>query len=266
MLDRFNRKINYLRISVTDRCNLRCKYCMPEEGIKWIDHNNIITYEEIVQIVKAGVTYGIDKIRITGGEPLVRKGIANLVQMLAAVDGIKDIALTTNGILLEQYADKLAIAGLHRINISMDTINPERYKELTRGGDVNAVFKGIKAAQLAGLSPIKINCVVRNSSMEADAFAVKEFCDENKLQVRFIHQMNLSEGHFAVVEGGTGGDCKKCNRLRVTSNAKIKPCLFSDMEYDIRVLGIEKAFEMALDTKPLKGTKNHTDFFNNIGG
>ena len=184
MLDRFNRKINYLRISVTDRCNLRCKYCMPEEGIKWIDHNNIITYEEIVQIVKAGVTYGIDKIRITGGEPLVRKGIANLVQMLAAVDGIKDIALTTNGILLEQYADKLAIAGLHRINISMDTINPERYKELTRGGDVNAVFKGIKAAQLAGLSPIKINCVVRNSSMEADAFAVKEFCDEKVPPIR----------------------------------------------------------------------------------
>ena len=266
MLDRFNRKINYLRISVTDRCNLRCQYCMPVEGINWIEHNKIITYEEIVEIVKKSVSLGIDKFRITGGEPLVRKGIVDLIKMIAVVEGVKDLALTTNGILLEQNAENLAKAGLHRINISLDTINPEKFRKISRGGDINAVLRGIKSAQLAGLSPIKINCVVNNNSLEEDAMEVKKFCKENNLQVRFIHQMNLAEGSFAKVEGGTGGDCKVCNRLRVTSNAKIKPCLFSDMEYDIRVLGIDKAFEMALNAKPEKGTKNLTNNFNNIGG
>jgi len=253
MLDRFNRKINYLRISVTDRCNLRCVYCMPEEGIKWIEHNKIITYEEIIDIVKIGISLGIDKFRITGGEPLIRKGIVDLIQMISTIKGIKDLALTTNGILLEQYAEKLAKAGLHRINISLDTINPEKFSKLTRGGDVNAVIKGIKAAQIAGLSPVKINCVIHNNSLEEDALTVNKYCIENGLQVRFIHQMNLSEGSFAVVEGGTG-------------NAKIKPCLFSDVEYDIRTLGIEKAFEMALNTKPEKGAQNKINYFNNIGG
>ena len=119
---------------------------------------------------------------------------------------------------------------------------------------------------MAGLFPVKINCVVYNNSLEEDALAVKQFCLENDLQVRFIHRMNLSEGSFAVVEGGSGGDCEHCNRLRITSNAKIRPCLFSDVEYDIRDLGIKKAFEIALSTKPEKGTKNQTNYFNNIGG
>ena len=266
MLDRFNRHINYLRISVTDRCNLRCTYCMPEDGVKWIEHNKIITYEEIVSIVKIAVDLGIDKFRITGGEPLVRKGIVDLIHMLSLINGVKDLALTTNGILLENFAEPLAKAGLNRINISLDTLNPEKFKILTRGGDISDVLRGIDVAKKTSLSPIKINCVVKDSSSEKDALEVKEFCIKNGLQARFIHQMNLAEGSFAIVEGGSGGDCKNCNRLRVTSNAKIKPCLFRDTEYDIRALGIEKAFELALLSKPEKGSKNHYNCFNNIGG
>ena len=266
MLDCFNRKINYLRISVTDRCNLRCTYCMPESGVKWIEHNKIITFEEIEEVVRVAVNLGIDKFRLTGGEPLVRKGIVELINMISSVKGVKDLALTTNGILLEQFAEPMAKAGLHRINISLDTVNPIKFKSITRGGDISQVFTGIKQAQLVGLTPVKINCVIKDTSFEKDALEVKAFCLENGLQARFIHQMNLSEGSFSVVEGGSGGDCTHCNRLRVTSNAKIKPCLFSDIEYDIRELGIEKSFKMAIMSKPEKGSKNHNNCFNNIGG
>lgn len=266
MLDRFNRRINYLRISVTDRCNLRCRYCMPEEGISLISHKDVISFEEIIQVVQVAVNLGIDKFRITGGEPLVRRGIVSLIEMIAHTEGVKDLALTTNGILLEQFAEPLAQAGLLRINISLDTLNPEKYKDITRGGDVAQVIKGIHAAQKAGLKPIKINCVVKSNSQEDDALEVRRFCEENGLQGRFIHQMNLADGVFAVVEGGSGGDCSHCNRLRLTSNGMLKPCLFSDMAYSIREHGIENAFTLALNAKPEKGTQNHSNCFNNIGG
>lgn len=137
---------------------------------------------------------------------------------------------------------------------------------LTRGGDLLKVFKGIEAAKNAGLFPIKINCVIKDNASEQDASEVKSFCGKNGLQVRFIHQMNLAEGSFQVVEGGSGGDCSQCNRLRVTSKATIKPCLFSDLEFGIRTLGIEQAFRLALEAKPEKGSKNHLNCFNNIGG
>ena len=266
MLDRFNRKINYLRISVTDRCNLRCRYCMPEEGACWLKHADILTYEEIRDVVEAAVPLGIDKIRLTGGEPLVRKDIVNLVGMISAVQGVRDIAMTTNGIVLEKYAKDLAQAGLHRINISLDTVDPVKFRELTRGGDIREVFRGIEAARLAGLSPIKINCVVSASSGEPDALLVRAFCEKNGLQVRFIRQMELNAGHFSIVDGGTGGDCTHCNRLRLTSNGKMKPCLFSDLEYDIRQLGIEESIRLALEGKPEKGTVNVNNCFYNIGG
>jgi len=239
---------------------------MPEEGVSWIPHETVITFEEIVAVVKTGISLGIDKIRITGGEPLVRKGITALISMLSALDGIKDLALTTNGILLEEYALPLKQAGLHRINISLDTVNPGKFKMLTRGGDISLVIKGIEAAKNAVLYPIKINCVIKDNTSEQDALEVKAFCENNGMQARFIHQMNLSEGSFQVVEGGSGGDCSQCNRLRVTSKATIKPCLFSDLEFDIRKLGIEQAFKMALESKPKKGSKNHLNCFNNIGG
>lgn len=266
MLDHYNRKINYLRISVTDRCNLRCRYCMPEEGVCMVEHKDILTYEEIQEVVAVAVPLGMDKIRLTGGEPLVRKDIVELVRMIADVKGVKDIAITTNGVLLEKFAQPLAEAGLHRVNISLDTMDPEKFNNITRGGDIRKVFAGIEAARLAGLSPIKINCVIQQSSDEPDALAVKQYCLENGLQARFISQMDLSTGHFGIVEGGTGGDCTNCNRLRLTPTGKMKPCLFSDLEFDIREMGIRQAIEAALFGKPEKGTINLSNCFHNIGG
>jgi len=137
MYDKYNRKINYLRVSVTDRCNLHCKYCMHESNVKWLDHQDILTYEEITHVVKTAVKLGINKIRLAGGEPLIRKDILHLVSMLASIKGIEDLAMTTDGVLLEQFAKPLAEAGLKRVNISLDTIDPEKYTELTRGGKVN---------------------------------------------------------------------------------------------------------------------------------
>ncbi len=266
MFDNFNRRINYLRISVTDRCNLRCIYCMPAEGIRLISHDEIITYERILDVVREAVTLGIDKIRITGGEPLVRKGIVDLVRMISGVEGIKDLGLTTNGTLLEKYASSLADAGLHRINISLDTTDPVKFRKITRGGEISQVFRGIDAAIIAGLKPVKINCVVKESSSDPDAIGVKEFCKKNGLEVRFIHEMNLETGCFSLVEGGDGGNCKQCNRLRLTANGMIKPCLFSDQEYSIHELGIREALLAAIRMKPEKGLSNSNNKFHNIGG
>jgi len=266
MLDRYNRNINYLRISVTDRCNLRCKYCMPESGIKLLPHKMILTFDEIVEVVKTGIKLGINKVRLTGGEPLVRKGIVDLVSMIWNVEGVKDLSMTTNATFLADFAEDLKNAGLQRVNISLDTLNPETYKLTTRGGNIKYVFEGIEAAKKAGLSPIKINCVVMNSSQEKDAKEVAGFCEENDLKVRFIHQMNLSTGEFSIVEGGDGGNCVKCNRLRLTANGKIKPCLFNDLEFDVRELGVEEAYNQAVLNKPKAGTYNKSGEFYNIGG
>lgn len=239
---------------------------MPEEGIQLLNHQDILSFDEIVDVVKTGVEFGIDKVRLTGGEPLVRKGIVDLAGMIWDVSGVKDLSMTTNGILLGQFAEGLKNAGLQRVNISLDTINPEKFSKVTRGGDIQQVFEGIKAAQKCGLNPIKINCVVWKSSEEEDAREVAKFSKENNLQVRFIHQMNLKTGEFSVVEGGEGGNCKSCNRLRLTANGHIKPCLFSDLTYNVRELGIENAFLEALGNKPKSGTYNKSGDFYNIGG
>lgn len=266
MYDRFKRKINYLRISVTDRCNLRCIYCMSDTEIKLFRYEDILSFEEIVEIVKVVVKFGINKIRLTGGEPLVRKDIVKLVEMIAKIDGINDLAMTTNGILLKHYAKPLALAGLHRVNISLDTVNPQKYYEITHGGDITEVLDGIRSAKNAGLSPIKINCVVRNHSAETDAKEVEKFCKENNLQVRFIRLMNLETGNFTIVEHGDGGNCNKCNRIRLTANGIFKPCLFSNIGFSVRKLGIEEAFKSAIESKPEYGTINPTDRFYNVGG
>ena len=266
MYDKFNRRINYLRISVTDRCNLRCVYCMPAEGIKLIPHAEILSFDEIYEVAKVAVSLGVDKIRITGGEPLVRKNIVELVSMIASLDGLKDFGMTTNGIYLKKYAQELADAGLHRVNISLDTMDAEKYNKITRLGDINNVFEGIEAAKKAGLKPIKINCVIKENKLEPDAQAVASFCHENDLQVRFIREMNLETGQFWRVQGGDGGECRICNRLRLTSNGKIRPCLFSDLEYDVRKLGAEQAIFLAVRNKPKSGTHSVKAKFSNIGG
>ncbi|MCD4732096.1 MAG: GTP 3',8-cyclase MoaA [Bacteroidales bacterium] len=266
MYDRFNRKINYLRISVTDRCNLRCTYCMPECGVDLISHKEILSFEEILEVVKVSVELGVDKIRITGGEPLVRKGIVELVEMIARVNGIKDLAMTSNGTLLEKFAAPLKKAGLHRVNISLDTMDPEKYTSITRVGHIKQVLAGINAAKQTGLTPVKINCVIKTSPMEEDARQVAAFCKEKDLEVRFIKEMDLEEGVFSKVIGGDGGHCKSCNRLRLTANGKIKPCLFSDLEFDVRELGAEYAILRSVGLKPKSGTENKINKFSNIGG
>lgn len=266
MYDRYNRHINYLRISVTDRCNLRCRYCMPEAGVNLMQHSDILSFEEIAEVVKVAVSLGVDKFRITGGEPLVRRDIVKLISRIAAVNGVKDLSMTTNGILLEELALPLKEAGLKRVNISLDTLNPEKFALITRGGDISRVLRGINASREAGLDPIKINCVIYKSSSEEDSKQVKEFCRTNNLQSRFIHQMNLENGEFSVVEGGNGGDCHLCNRLRMTANGMVKPCLFDEHEFSVREMGAEKALLAALNIKPLTGCLNTTGSFYNIGG
>jgi cyclic pyranopterin phosphate synthase len=266
VLDRFERNINYLRISVTDRCNLRCSYCMPEDGIKPLLHSDILSFEEITSFTRVAVQNGVTKVRITGGEPLVRKGITALVKMLSLIEGIADLSMTTNGILLKQFAQELKSSGLQRINISLDTIDPVKFAEITRVGNVNDVFEGIAAAKNAGLLPVKINCVIKESKEEVEAMAVTRFCAENSLEIRFIRQMDLVSGHFSAVDGGTGGDCSLCNRLRLTANGKLKPCLFNNIEFDIRKLGYEEAIRMAVELKPECGSVNETGAFYNIGG
>lgn len=266
MYDRYNRNIHYLRISVTDRCNLRCVYCMPERGVNLIKHENILSFEEIASFTKIAASNGIDKVRITGGEPLIRKNIVYLVELLANISGIIDLSLTTNGILLAEFAELLKEAGLRRVNVSLDTVDPEKYKEITRGGDLNRVMQGIDAAEKAGLLPIKINCVVKESSGEPDAIRVKAFCESRKFHVRFIHQMNLETGEYAVVEGGIGGDCKLCNKLRLSSDGRLRPCLFNDLSFNVRKIGAEKALRMAIEAKPECGTRSYQNRFNRIGG
>ena len=265
MLDRFNRNINYLRISVTDRCNQRCTYCMGGEEPEFIKHDSILSFEEIYKFTKTAVRFGITKVRLTGGEPLVRKNIVILVKMLSGIEEIKNLSMTTNGVLLGKFAVKLKNAGLHRINVSLDSVNSETYKEITTGGDLNMVLDSLEKAKSAGFSAIKINCVVRSSFEEIDARKVAEYCRTNGFQIRYIRMMDPNEGKFWPVNGGEGGKCENCNRLRLSSNGKIFPCLFSNTSFSIKELGHEEAILQAIKLKPKSGHKANTKF-HKIGG
>lgn len=265
MLDLFNREINYLRISVTDRCNLHCKYCMCGNKINFIKLDHILSFEEIYNFTLKAVELGITKVRITGGEPLVRKNIVELVRMLALISGIKDLSMTTNGILLCEFAQNLKEAGLHRLNVSLDSVNPERYRQITCGGDVSKVLEGIDEAKKVGLSPIKINCVIKDSPEEIDAKEVLAYCKEKGFTVRYIRQMNIKEGRFWPVIGGEGGKCGSCSRLRLSSDGKIYPCLFSDKVFSIKELGIERAIMEAIRYKPRAGERAGNEFYT-LGG
>lgn len=239
---------------------------MPEQGIPLVEHQSMLSFEEIVEIVREAIKHGITKIRLTGGEPLVRKGIVDLVRMIAEIPGVEDLAMTTNGILLSKFAGELKQAGLMRLNISLDTIDEDKYSLITRGGKLTDVFRGIEKAKMLGFNPIKINCVVLNSSDEPDAKLVKKFADSQDIKVRFIHQMDLETGHFSKVEGGEGGNCKSCNRIRLTATGDFKPCLFNDAGFSVKKLGVKDALEQAVKNKPLSGSKNKSGKFYNIGG
>ncbi len=238
---------------------------MPSEGVQLMKHDDILSFEEIEAFTRLAVKNGITKVRLTGGEPLVRKGIVDLVKKLAKIEGLEDLSMTSNGQLLTQFATQLKAAGLHRVNISLDTINTERYCQITRTGKIEKVFEGIEAAQQAGLTPIKINAVLMDESNE-EINKLKLYCNKNELDLRFIHQMNLQTGEFSKVEGGEGGNCNRCNRIRLLANGDVKPCLFSDLGYNIRKLGAEQSINLAIGNKPRSGTYNESGEFFNIGG
>ena len=278
--DSFGRKIEYLRLSITDRCNLRCRYCMPEEGVESVGHGGILSYEDLLRIAAAATRLGVSKIRVTGGEPLVRKGIVGFVKELAALPGQPEITLTTNGLLLDQMAADLKQAGLSRVNVSLDTLREDRFEQITRRPGLQRVLDGIHRAAAVGLAPLKINMV---PIREVNADEIADFGRlslEHPWEIRFIEFMPVSgglgysaENRFSAQEimtelesigpltpverSGPAGParlfryrdspgrvgvipaisshfCGECNRLRVTADGRIRPCLLCSDELDIR--------------------------------
>ena len=283
LIDSFGRVHNNLRISVTDRCNIRCFYCMPAEDVVFMQRGQLLSYEEIERFVRAVVPLGIDKIRLTGGEPLVRNDLPVLVQKLASIDGIRDIGLTTNGILLADLAQPLFDAGLRRINISLDALNAVRFEEITRRGGFEKVIAGIHAAQRAGFDPVKINAVSIRGVTEEEIVPFGRFARETGAEVRFIEYMPLDAdnawerekvlfaseiidvlsreimpltpldgqdpaapasdfqfddgiGRIGFIASVSQPFCESCNRFRLTADGKLRNCLFSLEETDIRSL------------------------------
>jgi cyclic pyranopterin phosphate synthase len=216
--DSFQRPIDYLRISVTDRCNLRCIYCMPAEGIRLMSHSDILSYEEITMVAEAAADLGLNKIRITGGEPLVRAGLSNLVRRLSQIDAIDDVSLTTNGILLARHAAELKTAGLRRVNVSLDTLKPDRFEHITRGGSLDDVLKSIEIAASVGLSPIKINTVVIKGTNDDELLDFAARTVNQGWHVRFIEHMpfvNKADSQFVSVRE---------MRQRIARLGKLEPC------------------------------------------
>ncbi len=304
--DSFQRPINYLRISVTDRCNLRCIYCMPPGGVCLMSHEDILSYEEICTVAQAAAELGIDKIRLTGGEPLIRSGLPELIQMLAQIDAIDDISLTTNGTLLSRYAAELKQAGLRRVNVSLDTLNQDRFELITRcGNSLGEVLEGIEVARSVGLEPVKLNMVVMSGINDGELldFAAKTIAEE--WHVRFIELMPLAgettpaprfvsagemrkrleslgelepclpsigngpakyfrlphaKGTIGFITPVSEHFCFHCNRLRLTADGKLRPCLLADDEIDLKQplrsgissAGLKQLIEEAVANKPLR--------------
>ncbi|HOG45197.1 MAG TPA: GTP 3',8-cyclase MoaA [Anaerolineae bacterium] len=303
-LDSFNRPIEYLRISVTDRCNLRCVYCMPEEGVAPLGHEAVLRYEEIARLARLVVGLGVSKLRLTGGEPLARKGVEQLVAMLAGIPGVRDLAMTTNGTLLAGQADALARAGLRRVNVSLDTLRAERYHAMTRRGQLADVLAGLAAAGHAGLAPVKINMVVVRGLNDDEVVDFARKTVRDGWHVRFIEVMPLGAGQagaqagfvptaetraqieaafgpLTAVDGSGAGParyyriagasgsigfisplsehfCFGCNRLRLTADGQLMPCLMSERAIDLRSLlrrganddELQSAVRAAIAAKP----------------
>jgi len=281
LLDAHNRRIDYLRISVTDRCNLSCVYCKPSNALKVLPHSEILQYEEMLRLVAVAVRLGITRIRVTGGEPLVRRGILDFISSLNSVPGIEDISLTTNGVLLEELAPGLRNAGISRLNISLDTLDPARFRSITGSDSWNRVWRGITIAEEQGFDPIKINVVPVTGVNDDEVASFARLTLERRLHIRFIEFMPIGaqdrwtsevcttsaqvraaiEQEFGPLKpyaprlsagpsdnfqipGGRGvigfispmtkHFCESCRRLRLTADGKIRPCLLSDTEIDIK--------------------------------
>lgn len=314
MKDSYGRTIQYLRLSVTDLCNYRCIYCMPESGVCKKDHGDILNIEEMTEIVRAAHALGIHKIRLTGGEPLIRKGIVTLCENIKAIDSTIELGITTNGSLLAPMAKALKAAGVDRLNISLDSLDPATFKRITRGGDPQDVLNGVKAAQEAGFDNIKINTVLLKGFNENDIQDLMRLTRDSDIHVRFIELMPLGvakdwdQSRFTTtdkieqylpiesllkIDGvarvyrlphhkGTIGlicpmshsFCDMCNKIRVTADGKLKPCLHSDQEINLRGLH-GKALEQAIRDGVMQKPESHRfgaagsvteRFMNEIGG
>jgi cyclic pyranopterin phosphate synthase len=299
MEDKFGRDIYYLRLSVTDLCNLRCVYCMPEEGVEKRRHSEILSVEEIEEIVIAAAHCGIRKVRVTGGEPLVRRGIVDICRRIAAIPQVEELCMTTNGTLLTTYAAQLKEAGVSRLNISLDTLDPEKYAMITRGGRLADTLDGIDAAVKAGFRNIKINAVLMGGINDAEIRALLELTRKESVHVRFIELMPIGEcagwsherfiSNSSVLEaapelvdagsagvaklyrlpGGSGTVglispisshfCPTCNRIRVTADGKLKPCLHSADEVDLRGLHGQALIDTIKNAVVIKPRRHHLD-------
>lgn len=280
MQDSWQREINYLRISITDRCNLRCQYCLPKDNVIFFPYKEILTYDELKKIVlTVAIPLGVSKIRLTGGEPLVRKDVFKLIELLSSIQEIGDLSLTTNGILLEKYAELIYQSGLKRINISLDSFDEDKYKAITCGGDLKTVIKGIDLALKTGFNPVKINTVLMRGINDNELISFCKLTEQFPLHIRFIELMPSGsrriysddkffsvqdakkkiEKYFELstiqikgngpaeyfkIKGANGSIgfispiskcfCNTCNRLRLTADGKLKTCLFSSKEIDIK--------------------------------
>jgi len=303
MKDSLGRELNYLRISVTDRCNLRCIYCMPPGGVELLPREQLLTYEEIVRVARVAAQLGFIKVRLTGGEPLVRDGIVRLVSMLSRVEGLERLAMTTNGVLLSKFAIALKRAGLQTVNISLDTLRAERFRRLTRIGEIDEVLRGIKSAMTSGFDAVKVNMVVMRGVNDDEIPDFVRFAAENDIEVRFIELMRLgdkgladaelfvpedeilarvseagslvpiprsdsdgpaklfriegSRGRIGIISALSHPFCDKCNRLRLTSDGRLRSCLLSGGEIDLRPIlragddeGLRNAFHAVAEMKP----------------
>lgn len=265
MRDRFGREISYLRVSVTDRCNLRCVYCMPAEGVALLSHDRIISFERIAEIARAAASLGFKKIRLTGGEPLVRRNFPELVFLLRAIPGIETLAMTTNGVLLAPAAAELRRRGLDSVNVSLDTLDPERYAELTRGGRLSDALAGIEAARRAGF-PMKINTVVFDETSEDELAELSRFCESVGARHQLIRRYSLS-GEKTDDDGyDRPPRCGECNRIRLLANGSLRPCLHSNLEIPVDLSDIEESIRRCVMAKPGRGSSCTDLSVGQIGG
>jgi len=268
LIDDTGRHITYLRISVTDRCNFRCQYCMPEEGIVQKPMEEILSFEQITSIAREAASLGIRKVRLTGGEPLARRGVEKLVGMIAAIPGIDELTMTTNGALLTpQKALELKKAGLQRINISLDTLDRHRFVEMTRRDALDEVLAGIDAAIAAGLTPIKLNMVVFEHTKAGEIEAMRSFCQSKGIRLQTIARYELEksrESHYASTDRPPR--CSECNRLRLTADGYLLPCLFSEKSFRVDHGNIREGILEAVRNKPVRGAFNRSRGNSEIGG
>ena len=294
MIDQHGRNISYFRISLTDKCNLRCRYCMPEEGVCRRSHNEMMNEDEMVTAVRVAASLGVHKVRLTGGEPLVKKNILSICRRVSAVEGIQEVCLTTNGILLPQMAADLKEAGVKRINLSLDTLDPEKYAYITRIGRLEQFQKGLEAALEAGFEKVKINAVLIGGFNDGEVEALAGLTGKYPVDMRFIELMPIQDhdefgesayvpcsrvleklpeaekvpqdggvarlyrlpgakGNIGLISPLNAHFCGDCNRLRLTADGKLKPCLHSAEEYSVKGLdfdGMKAVFEQAIWNKP----------------